>query len=256
MERFIKNLARGAGRILRDGFRTEFEFKQKSASYDLVTEFDLAAERFIIDKIQKKYPRHGIIGEESGHVKKRKNFWLIDPLDGTHSFCRGLPHFCTSIAYVHNNKLKVGAVYAPVMDELYLGQAGKGASLNGKKISVSKTAELKYSIISPILGTARTTLAERALIYNKIVVKNWLWMEKIGSAALTLAYTAAGRYDIVLCRHLSPWDYAAGALILEEAGGKVTDLKGAKYRWDGEDILGANPKLHAELLDQIKHLKL
>lgn len=256
MQRFIQNLALRAGKILRDGFRTEFKISQKTATYDLVTEFDLAAERFIIDKIQKKYPSHGIIGEESGHIKKRKNFWLIDPLDGTHSFCRGLPYFSTSIAYVHNNKLKVGAVYAPAMDELYLAAAGKGATLNGKKIGVSQTAELKYAIISPILGTSRTTLAERAKIYNKIVIKNWMWMEKIGSAALTLAYGAAGRYDAVLCRHLSPWDYAAGALILEEAGAKVTDLKGARYRWDGGDILGANPKLHSELLGQIKRLKL
>lgn len=252
MENFIKNLARGAGEILRNGFGKKLNISLKSEhSWDIVTQYDLAADNFVIEKIRRKYPNHGIFSEESGHLIKRKNFWLIDPLDGTHAFAKNLASFSVSIAYVSNNQIKLGAVYAPMTDEMFFAKKGHGAFLNNKKIAVGMTDNLDLATTALVTGSKRTTKKERAMIF-KNVVKYRLWLSRMESAALSAAYAAAGRYDIWISNNLDPWDYAAGALILKEAGAKITDFRGLPYRWNSESIVAANPKLHKLVIKNFK----
>lgn len=233
---------------MREGFRTKFKVSEKSAYWDKVTEYDLASEKFIIEKIQNKYPRHGILSEEAGVVRRHHQFWIIDPLDGTHAFSRGLAQFAVSIAFVSRNKLKLAAVYDPMADELFFAMEGKGAFLNGRKIFITRPDRLEHAVLALILGSGKTSKRQRKFFYDDLVVKHKLWNSKLETAALTLSYTACGRYDMALMKNLSPWDYAAGALILKEAGAKVTDCRGKNYAWDFEDVVAAAPNLHKELV--------
>lgn len=253
MEKFIKNLARDAGKILRDGFRTELKISYKVASWDIVTQYDTKSEKYIIGRILSKYPRHGIMGEESGHIIKKNSFWVIDPLDGTRAFSRGMPQFSVSIAFVHNNQIKLGAVYDPMRDEMFFAEDKKGAFLNDQKITVSQAPDFRFAAAAMIMGTHKSTIKDKKFLYNDFVIKYSLWNSKLESAALMAAYTAAGRYDLAVMLHLSPWDYDAGALLLKESGAKVTDLKGKSFRWDFENLLAANPKMHRQALKVLKH---
>lgn len=252
MERFIKNLARGAGAILREGFGKEFNAKQKSDYYwDIVTEHDLATDKFITDRLKKRYPSHDIVSEESGRIgrkKNKKNFWLIDPLDATHAFSRGLAQFSVSIAFVSDNQIKSGAVYDPIADELFFAERGRGAKLNNKKIFAFRREDLNYSILSMTMGSAKTTKRERQIIFDN-AAKYGLWLSRMESVALTGSYVACGRYDTLISKNLASWDYAAAGLILTEAGAKVTDFKGRPYRWNTEEIVAANPVLHKKVIE-------
>lgn len=249
MEKFIKNLARGAGKILREGFRKKFNAKQKSDHFwDVVTEYDLAAEKYITDKIKKRFSRHGILTEEGGYLQKKSSLWIIDPLDATHAFVRGLPQFSVSISFVKNQQIEFGVVYDPMDNELFFAQRKKSASRNGIKIVVSSRDDIIHSIISIIMGTAKTLQRERQIIYDN-VVKYDLWPSRMESAALTGAYTACGRYDIFISKNLDPWDYSAAGLILAEAGAKVTDFRGKPYHWNSQEIVAANPILHKKVIE-------
>lgn len=255
MDKFIKNLAKGAGAILREGFKKEYTFRLKSEHrWNIVTNYDLAADKYIIEKIQKRYPNHGILTEESGHVSRKRNFWIVDPLDGTHAFCKGWDQFCTSISFVSNNALKLGAVYDPIRDELFFAGKGKGAFLNGRRIIVSNTSQIEFCTTAIILGSGSTTFKERKVIYNN-AIRHAVWFAKLDSAALTGTYVARGIFDIYITKNLSPWDYSACGLIMAEAGAKVTDFQGRPYRWDKNQIVAANPLLHKQALSLVKELK-
>src|SRR3990167_4034173 len=158
MEQFIKNLTRGAGAILRDGFRRKFKVKIKSAFYDLVTEYDLLSDKYITERIAKKYPTHGILSEESGHNGKRKNLWVIDPMDGTHAFAHGVPQFAVSIAFVSNDILKYAALYDPMQDELFYAAKGKGAFVNGKRTSVNIAEKLNFATVATYIRVGGTAV--------------------------------------------------------------------------------------------------
>lgn len=254
METFIKNLAKGAGAILREGFRKETKTTQKSEYFwDIVTEYDLAAEKFIIEKIQKKRPHDGILTEENTNLSesKKKHFWVVDPLDGTHAFVKGLAQFSVSIAFISNKELKFGAVYDPVAQELFFAEKGRGAKLDGKKIKVSPREDLIFSMTALIMGSAKTSKRERKAFYD-VVLEHGFWLSRMESTALSGGYTAAGRYDIFASKNLAPWDYAAAGLILQEAGAKVTDFEGKPYRWNSSSIVAANPVLHKKLLRELK----
>lgn len=252
MDQFIKNLARGAGQILKNGFRTKFKINEKSAFWDVVTEFDLAAEKYVIDKIKKKYPTHAFVSEESGYIGKAKNFWVIDPLDGTRAFSKGIAQFAVSIAFVSGRTVEYGVIYDPIADELFFAKRGNGAFLQNKRIKIADPGKLQFATIAMIMGTGKTPPGERMYYYENLVVKNSLWLSKLDSAALTMAYTACGRYDFSVIKYLSPWDNAAGALILREAGAKVTDSRGKVYRWESEDVVAGAPKIHREVMNIIK----
>ncbi|MDP2933929.1 MAG: inositol monophosphatase [bacterium] len=248
METFIKNLAKGAGVILRGGFGTKFKVSPKSVYGDVVTEYDIAAENFIIEKIKKRFPSHGIMAEESGHVKAH-NFWVIDPLDATHAFARGWDQFSVSIAFVSHNKIMHGAVYAPMSDELFVASRNKGSWYNGKRIYASSKPSLSLSNVSLTLAVW-TPIKERRKIL-RFVADEKLWFGHMESVALSEAYTACGRYDMLISSDCQPWDYAAGAIIMKEAGAKVTQIDGKPYRWDSRSLLAANPVLHKQVLKAI-----
>lgn len=256
MEQFIKNLAKGAGAILRDGFRKKMQVSVKSSKYDWVTEYDVKTENFIIEKLRKKFPNHGIIGEENGdQTRKKKNFWIIDPLDGTHAFVKGMPQFATTFSFVSNNVLRYGVVYDPIGDELFFARKGKGATLNSRKISVSNLDDLYYSNLGSYVASSLFNKGGEKLrkyIYEKIVFKHHMWTDRTSSVALALGYQAAGRFDTILSKGLNPWDISAGGLIVREAGGKVTDFRGRTYRWNMDEMISANPALHKPVLKILK----
>ncbi|HEV8601103.1 MAG TPA: inositol monophosphatase [Patescibacteria group bacterium] len=253
MENFIKNLAKGAGAILKNGYGKRLKISSKSAWWDLVTQYDLLADEFVINKIKARFPSHGILSEESGLSATRKNFWVIDPLDGTYAFARNLGgQFAVSIAFVSANQIKLAAVYAPVLNEFFFAKLRQGAFLNGKKISITNSRDnVELCSAAMVMGTMKTTRPERTMMYRN-VVKYRLWLSRMESIALSEAYAAAGRYDLVMSKNLNPWDYAAGALILAEAGARVTDFSGRPYRWNSGSIVAANPKLHKFVIKNFK----
>lgn len=248
MEAFIKNLARGAGKIARSGFRSNFKATEKTGFWDVVTKYDLAIDKFVVERIKKKFPTHGILTEESGQVKKAKRFWILDPIDGTANFNRGIANFCTAISFVENDVIKFGAIYEPITDELFFAKAKEGAFLNGKKIRVRNYGELfKASIAIELFVDDNPYSSYRNLLKAEILPPIGLH-----SGVLHCAYLSAGRFDGLLQKGGKPWDLSAGGLIMKEAGAKVTDFKGKPYRWDFKEILAANPVLHKKIMAALK----
>lgn len=243
MQTFITSLVKGAGAIVRKGYQTKLNVFQKSSRWDLVTEYDIAAEKYIMDRIRKKFPDHGLLAEESGHTIKAKEFWIIDPIDGTGSFIRGLPQFSICLAFVRNNIVTMSAIYDPIGKELFFSERGKGAFLNGKKIFASGKKELDHAWIAHQgrLNKAGSVSWKKV---DRVIEREHLVLARTASAQLSGAYTACGRYDILLIQGLNPWDIAASALLLQESGAKVTALTGKPYRWHMDTILAARPKLH------------
>lgn len=250
MEQLIKNLVRGAGAIIRDGFRKELQINHKKGHWDVVTQYDLAADKFVTDRIKKQFPKHSILSEESGAVGQGKNVWIIDPLDGTRNFSRGIPQFCSIIAYVHGGRLELGAIYDPIHDELFFAKKGKGATLNGKVIHVSQTEKLDFAhfAIDIVIDYASKDLQKK--VQNMWASEN-LWNVSFACAGVNLAYTAASRTDASLMFGGNAWDYAAGCLIAQEAGGKVTDLKGRAYHWKSKEVVIANRILHNQIISYL-----
>lgn len=254
MENFIKNLARGAGKILREGFRTKFKINHKTASWDVVTEYDLAAEKFIIEKIKRRYPGHGILSEETGSSGKKENLWVIDPLDGTLAFTRGFAQFCTSISFLQKGKIKLAAVYDPVADELFFAKKGKGTYLNNGKVRIHEPNSLEFSNISMFLGWTVTTDSQKKFIYENLVIKRKLWRVGGTSASLSCAYVACGRFDTLMSMNLPVWDHCAGALLMQEAGAKVTDFKGRAFKWGSPFLIAASPNIHGEIVKVLRKM--
>ncbi|OGE76754.1 MAG: hypothetical protein A3A83_01645 [Candidatus Doudnabacteria bacterium RIFCSPLOWO2_01_FULL_48_57] len=250
MEQFIKNLAKGAGQILRQGFKQEIQIKQKQGHWDPVTQYDLAVDKFIQDRVRKKFPSHGILSEEGTDIKNQKHLWIIDPIDGTRNFSRGIAYFCISIAYAKSGVLSAAAVYDPMQDELFFAAKNKGAFLNGKKITVSPISSPEHALdVSDFNSSVSVAMKKKV---HRFHLKTNAWSIHKGASALDLANTAAGRFDFAIQIGAYPWDYSAAGLILKEAGAKTTDLKGKPYRWDSKEIIAANPKLHPKILKLLK----
>jgi len=251
MEQFIKNLARGAGAILKEGFRKEFEINQKTDHWDVVTQYDLASDKYIQDRIKKKFPGHSILSEETGRAGKSDNLWIIDPLDGTRNFSRGLPFFCVSISFVRKHRVVYGVIYDPIHDELFFAERGRGATLNGKPISVSQASTLD-SAMACVLWHSNVVSVQLIKRLQKITLENKFWNTVLASAALSLAQVAAGRLDLFISKGAYPWDYSAAACIVKEAGAKISDLQGKPYKWSSNEVVAANPKLHKLLIKSLR----
>lgn len=249
METFIKNLARGAGKILREGLKRKKQIIKKSeVSYDIVTEYDLRVERFICDRIRKKFSNHTFLGEElSARAKPSKNFWIIDPIDGTSAFARGLPEFSISIAYVSDDVIQEGVVYNPVLDYLFYARTGKGATLNNYRIHPSARIELAGALVA-YSWNDKVVSPQNASSVLKILLQNNILPAVLCSTALHGAYTASGAVDAMIDLKANPWDYAGGAIIMQEAGAKVTQIDGKPYRWDSDTLVAANPVLHKKII--------
>ncbi len=245
--------ARSAGNfIMRNLDRVDQLTVESKGRNDFVTQIDRSAEGEIVKIIRKAYPQHAILGEEGGASGSNEVVWIVDPLDGTTNFLHGLPHFAVSIGIQVRGKLEHGVIYAPCTQDLYIATKGSGATLNNRKIRGSTAKELD----SALIGTGvpiRADLLDAYLPMLKTVAGNSAGIRRAGSAALDLAYVAAGRLDGYFELGLKPWDMAAGIVLVQEAGGTVTEL----YDSRGDvmstgHILAAPHKLHAQLSEALR----
>jgi myo-inositol-1(or 4)-monophosphatase len=234
---------------LRRFFNGDFIISNKEGVNNLVTEADHAAEKAIMGVIQAQYPDHFILSEETGEIAQDSPFkWIIDPIDGTVNFANGIPICCVSIGVEHEGKMILGAVYNPFINEFFFAEKGLGATMNDKKISVSNKTELiKSSLVTGFPYTYLDAPNGPLQVFEKLIRKG-VPVRRLGSAAIDLCWVAAGRFDGFYEHKLQAWDSAAGFLMVEEAGGKVTDFTGAYYSPYQPHLLATNGKIHNELL--------
>jgi myo-inositol-1(or 4)-monophosphatase len=249
----LKSWALQAGEILRSGVGEEHRIHHKG-TVNLVTEMDQRSEDFLVKEIRRHYPDHKIITEESGLLEGLDSHcWYIDPLDGTTNYAHGLPIFCVSIGYAEHGQLKLGAIYDPMQNELFSAELGNGAWLDETPLHVSGISELLQSLLVTgfpydLLDTPQNNL-ENFTNLSRLTQG----VRRMGSAAIDLCYVAAGRLDGYWEVRLSPWDLAAGALIVREAGGIVTTLGGSQELLTSPySIVAGNPFIHPQLLKLIK----
>lgn len=239
----LEPLSRAAGACLRAFFGRDLQIRHKG-EVDLVTEADEAAERLLVTKIETDFPGDGVLTEEGRNRRTDDPFrWIIDPLDGTTNFAHGLPHFATSIALEAAGEVVAGAIYDPIKDEFFSAEKGAGAFLNGRPIHLVQRSSLETCLcVSGFPYDRRRRLpellgrVERALAHGQ-------GFRRLGAASLDLAYIACGRLDVYWEDALHPWDVAAGVLLVREAGGVVTNLRGGTFELDSGEILATHPKL-------------
>jgi len=246
---FIKNLALEAGRICLEGQKhlTYHDLEFKSAK-DIVTDIDKKVEAFLVKAIRARYPDHGVLGEEYGAVRAKSGYrWIIDPIDGTTSFVHRLPFYGISIALEKEGEMVLGVVYAPALDQLFYAEKGRGAFMGDTPIHVSETGKLDNAVMATGFACLRDNLTNNNLpIFNEIVPK-LRDIRRLGSAALDLCYVALGSLDGFWEMNLNIYDIAAGAVILQEAGGVVTDFTGGR-QFPENGIAAANQALHTALI--------
>jgi len=249
----VVEIVQQAGEILRSGFgqKHEVEFK---GEIDLVTEVDHQSEKYILGEIYTRFPDHRVLTEETGeHAGSADQVWYVDPLDGTLNYSHGLPIFCVSIAYANHGQLGLAAIYDPISEEIYTTERGKGAKLNGKPIRVSAASELKSSLlVTGFPYDAWTNPVNNFAEFKRFSMRTQ-GVRRLGSAALDLCYVAAGRLDGFWEIRLNAWDVAAGALIAQEAGARVTDIHGGPdFISKPQSVLAANPALHTKMLEILR----
>ena len=248
--------AREAGKIIfRNLSRIDSLSIQTKQKNDYVSEVDNMAEQEIISTIRRAYPQHGILAEESGHSDGDEFQWIIDPLDGTTNYLRGFPHYCVSIAMRHRQRLEIGVIYDPIKDEMYCAARGDGATLNERKIRVSQLNGFEGALLGTGFPFKENQNIDSYLIILREFMLHTSGVRRAGSAALDLAYVAAGRLDGFWEFGLNTWDIAAGCLIVQEAGGLVGDHLGGHTHLESGNIVVANPKLFRLMLSTI-NLKL
>lgn len=254
MLNFAIETARDAGRVLLEKFG-RIENVTKKGDINLVTEADLASEALIVERIKSHFPRHAILAEEAGNAvvtgEDGGHKWIIDPLDGTTNYAHGYPCFCVTIALEHEGEVVLGVTYDPTRDELFTAEKGRGATLNGKPIRVSRTDELGNALLVtgfPYDIKHREKFA-RHLTEFLLTSRG---VRRDGSAAIDLAYVACGRFDGFWEEGLNPWDVAAGKLLIEEAGGTVSNYDGSPFSIYTPPIVASNGTIHAEMLNVLK----
>ncbi len=245
--------ARRAGNLIhRMSDRIDHLTVTKKSHADFVSEVDRAAEQEIIQILLEAYPDHAILAEESGTQGESDYVWIIDPLDGTTNFLHGFPQFAVSIALQHNGIITQGVVYDPVRNELFTATRGRGAFLNDKRIRVTKRAKLADSLIGTGFPYTKFEHMDAYMGIFKDLMQKTSGLRRPGSAALDLAWTAAGRFDGFYETGLHVWDIAAGTLLITEAGGMVSDFEGTDTYLRDCHICAGNPDIHPLLLDVIK----
>lgn len=252
----IVTIARNAGDMLRREFRRDRRVDFKSRA-ELVTDMDLASEQLIIKQLSSLYPDYDILSEESAHSdwlhftdnEPANPIWLIDPLDGTNNYAHGIPFFSVSIALVDRGMLMLGVVYDPIHDECFAVERTSPPRLNGNPIVVSTVDDLRHAQLSTGFPYDRWSRTDSNAEAAAAMVMQCQDLRRMGSAALDLCYVAAGRHDGHWEVELKPWDGAAGALMIQAAGGSITDMTGKPYRPWGGGVVASNKLIHAAMLD-------
>jgi len=258
----VSAIAREAGALLMDYFRRRVKIEYKGEA-DLVTEADRNSEALIIRRVCEQFPTHAVLGEESGSVAATTASnagyrWYVDPLDGTTNFAHGLPVFCVSLGIERLNaqgkaQRVAGVVYDPTRDELFSAELGRGAFLNGVKVNVSATANLKDSLVATGFPSQKRHKNPNIYFYHQLTLKTH-GVRRAGSAALDLCYVACGRYEGFWEFNLNPWDTAAGVLIGQEAGGTVTDFAGGEFDIASRQVLATNGLIHASMIQEFAEI--
>lgn len=255
-------IAREAGERLREflaqGVQTEYK-----GDVDLVTVADRTVEKLIRARLGEVFPEHGIYGEEGTRERLDQQYrWYVDPLDGTTNFAHGIPHFCVSmgleqrapgLAPDDDGTIVAGVIYNPMLDELFTAERGHGSTLNGRPIQVSRVTELAEALVSTGFPSRKRHDSPNIHFYQEFTLRSH-GVRRAGSAALDLAYVACGRFEAFWEFHLNPWDTAAGVLLVEEAGGRITDFSGGPFQLNSREVLASNGLIHSELISLFEDL--
>ncbi len=234
--------AKGAGEILLKHFDTQKTVTHKSHG-NLVTDVDKASEQFVLDFLASQYPDHSVLSEETHSDTSVEGYtWIVDPLDGTNNYVFGIPFFCANVALAHNGAIVLGVTYDPIRDELFTAQKNGGAYLNAKKIHVTQVTQFEHAAVGFDLGYSHDRGQEILSIATKLW-GNVHCLRAMGSAALGLAYVAAGRFGLYFHRCLFPWDIASGTLLIAEAGGRVIDWEGKPALYSSQALIASNESL-------------
>lgn len=253
MKNTLLKAAIEAGKIIKQYFRKPIVIESKDIISNLVTEVDKRSEELIINTIKKEFPSHSIVSEEIGELTSPSEFkWIIDPIDGTINYAHKIPICCVSIGIEKNNEIIMGVVYNPIDGETFFAEKGKGAYLNEKPIHVSEEANLKKSLLVTGFPYNTSQSPEGPIGSFAEFLKMNIPIRRLGSAALDLCWTACGRFDGFWEFNLNPWDTAAGWLIVQEAGGRVTDFRNEKYSIYKKQILATNGLIHNDMLKVIQ----
>ena len=252
---FAVDLARKAGALLKEQFNQKHEINYKG-DINLVTEADKMSEDLIIAALSRKFPDHGILSEESPMITGAgKLRWIIDPLDGTTNYAHGYPIFCVSIALENEGEIILGVVYDPMRDEIFVAERGEGAYLNDKKLTVSHIDNISKSLLATGFPYDIRESKENNLDYFNSMAINVQAIRRAGAAALDLAYLAAGRFDGFWELKLKPWDTAAGCLMVEEAGGVISDIAGKKWHLQSPSLLASNGLIHEQMIKVLSNVR-
>jgi len=245
---FLTQTAEGAGKVLLKYFRKTLQISIKRGA-GIVTDADTAAEEFILKRIRKQFPESSVIAEESGESMGSGEYcWILDPLDGTTNFAHGFPFFCVSIGLYRGKEAVAGVVYHPVSGECFFAEKGKGAFLGKTRLHVSKVKKMSMALFGTGFYYAKgKQLSDEMHLFHR-VNEEVLGVRRPGAAALDLAYVAAGRYDGFWERGLSPWDVAAGYLLITEAGGKISDYTGKPTTIFSKEVLATNRLTHSNMV--------
>ena len=246
--------AQASGKLIQERINGKFSIEKKAGPNDLVTEVDKASEAVIMEIIRESFPDHFILSEEIGEVKMDSSYkWIIDPIDGTVNFANGIPLCCVSIGVEKDGEMIMGAVYNPMMNEFYFAERGQGAFLNDHPIHVSKQTEVQYSCLVTGFPYTYLDMENGPLEVFSRLIRKGSPVRRLGSAAIDLCWVAAGRFDGFYEHRLNAWDSAAGFLLVEEAGGRVTDFKGNHYSPYQPHLVATNGLIHEELLRWISN---
>ena len=245
----MSEIAREAGALLLRHFHERVRIEYKGDA-DLVTIADRQSEALIRERISARWPSHDIMGEEQGLSDTGSEYrWYVDPLDGTTNFAHGFPVFCVSMGLEHKGKRIAGVVYDPTRDELFSAEKGMGATLNGKPVQVSKTARLAESLIATGFPSHKRHKNPNIFFYHQLTLRSH-GVRRAGSAALDLCYVASGRFEGFWEFNLNPWDTSAGVLMVEEAGGRISDFHGGPFQTNSRETLASNGLIHDELVGE------
>lgn len=252
MSQFLKTAveaAKIAGRIQLEHLGKPLDVSYKTGgSVNLVTQVDRKCEKAVFAHLRKSFPRHGLWGEESGRRKKTELTWVVDPLDGTTNYAHGYPFFCCSVALLRDERPVVGAVFNPISGELFTAAKAEGARLDDRPIRVSPVSRLEEALLATGFSYQVAETGYNLDNFKRFVLASQ-GVRRDGSAALNMSFVAAGRFDGMWERGPQAWDMAAGALLIQEAGGVVTDITGSPWRVDGENMLVSNGRIHQAMLN-------